>query len=372
MKRALMICAVGLASRVCSADWFAVSLHPDGMASASSGLAADGTLQGGYAWMGQPDTINRYYPVLWEGSSGSMRNLLPQGTDFETGWVYGMHGGRQVGRLGGMMGSRAVVWEGTAESYRVLPYNPNRYLGTEALAISGNQVVGVGYDANVGGRRRAAVWDLAAWTSRDLAPAGSHDSFAVGTDGSSQVGRVLFSSGGFRAAMWRGTPGSYVDLQPEGYIDGSAMGVAGNVQVGSVLLAEVGYRAALWRGSASSFVDLTPEGSIAAEVYATTGALHVGFVRGADGYGGATLWLGDDAGSAVNLHGFLGSEYWESVASAISVSSDGTVRISGRAMRQGYTREQAVVWVITSIPTPATLAVVSAGVLAMGRRRRRY
>jgi len=369
MKLSCMICVVGLASRVCSADWFAVPLHPDGLAAASSGLAADGTLQGGYAWMGEPESLNRYIPVLWEGSSQSMRSMLPQGTDFVMGRVSGMHGGRQVGTLGGS-GNRAVVWEGTAESYRVLPFNPNRYAGTEALAISGNQVVGVGYDTN-NARRRAVVWDLATWTSRDLAPAGSHSSFAEGTDGSTQVGRVLpLSGGGYRASMWRGTPGSYVDLQPQGYIDGVAWDVEGNVQVGRVLLGEVGYRAALWRGSAESFVDLTPEGVIGAEISATTGTLHVGFVRGADGYGGATLWLGDDAGSTVNLHHFLGSEYWESTASAISVSPDGTVRISGRAMRQGYTREQAVVWVITSIPTPGTLAVVAAGVLALGRRRR--
>lgn len=369
--RAIVCAACLLASCDASrADWIVRSLHPSSGVFASSALAADDEWQGGYAWIYTHDEFSIEMPVLWRGGDTTMRTLVPAGTGFVGGRVSGMHGGRQVGTLGGSPGNRAVVWEGTAESYRVLPFNPNRYAGTEALAISGNQVVGVGYDTN-NARRRAVVWDLATWTSRDLAPAGSHSSFAEGTDGSTQVGRVVpLSGGGFRAAMWRGTPGSYVDLQPQGYIEGIASDVEGNVQVGSVILPQVGLRAALWRGSAESFVDLTPEGAIAAQIWATTGTLHVGFVRGADGYGGATLWLGDDAGSTVNLHHFLGSEYWESTASAISVSPDGTVRISGRAMRQGYTREQAVVWVITSIPTPGTLAMVAAGVLALGRRRR--
>ncbi len=77
------------------------------------------------------------------------------------------------------------------------------------------------------------------------------------------------------------------------------------------------------------------------------------------------LWTGT-AGSAVNLHALLPSNYSTSMAFAIDSS---TGNILGLAHNSTLNRDEAVMW----SPVPEPSSVVALGVLSVGilRRRRR-
>jgi hypothetical protein len=79
----------------------------------SRALACDGDSQVGYALLQGGSNLSR--PLLWKGSAASVQDLLPTG--FTTGEASAVFEGRQAGYVREGGSSRAILWNGNAESY---------------------------------------------------------------------------------------------------------------------------------------------------------------------------------------------------------------------------------------------------------------
>ncbi len=201
----------------------AISLHPSGPppANTSAARGTTGTQQCGSV---RRDQIRA---SLWSGSATSLVDLHPA-AGVSASVALATNGSRQVGAAAIVGGdSHAAVWAGSADSFRDL--NPTGAVSSSISAIEESQKSDaqmVGY-AQFGNQLRAGLWTGTRDSFVNLNPIVASESFAEGTDGVHQVGRVRVD-GLLRAALWRGTADSFVDLHallPAGYIDSFALAV---------------------------------------------------------------------------------------------------------------------------------------------------
>lgn len=354
-----------MAASAAAADiqWTALRLHPDGAYNSSANASWGGRQGGVVTFSGQPGRA-----ALWDGSEESWTDLTPSWGNY--GIVHGMDRTRQVGASESPFEPHATLWRGTAQSAVDLHPDPAIYRWSEAMAVSGQQVVGrAGFWQT--GESHAALWNGTPESFVDLHPSVALWSEALATDGTLQGGRVDIRAAGVgrHAALWAGSAQSFVDLNPAGSVESVVRGMAQGVQVGRARWQGQSGRAALWRGSAQSYVDMNPPGGLASELFATDGTLHVG----AANFGGfswrAGIWLSDDPNSYVNLHTYL--SHGAVASSASAVWTDGaTIYVSG-AISPASGPLEAWLWVGT-VPAPSTAGVLltGAGVAAKRRRRR--
>jgi len=277
------------------------------------------------------------HAFLWVGQSASPIDLNPPD------WMYSRasatDGAHQVGYVEQPGAGRfAALWTGSAASLNLLTPIGGLSNYSEAFSVAGNQVVGYidysfcGNDTDGGGgctyRIHATTWNGTAERRIDLHPTtlaganspGDQRSWAVNTDGTSQVGHAYFiipaGGGGYtsqiRALLWHGTANSVVDLHPQSWDGSYATGVKGNTQVGYgyEVAGDSPTKALVWHGTAQSLVILG-EGTI----LDTNGTTHVGAI--AVGYNSHAFRWNGDSGAGFDLHPLLPAVYVNSGASDI-------------------------------------------------------
>ena len=115
---------------------------------------------------------------------------------------------------------------------------------------------------------------------------------------------------------------------------------------------------------------LHPAGQDSSVAYSVSGGQQVGYGSATGDYEHALLWAGT-AGSVVDLHAYLPSQWMSSRAYGIDSSGN----IVGYAWDENYTVRHAVLWVpqgtSQAIPEPATLSLFGIALAALLRRRRR-
>ncbi len=201
----------------------------------------------------------------------------------------------------------------------------------------------------------------------DLHPtnlSGFSESYAVGTDGTHQVGMAggtasFFGGSNTHAVLWGGTPDSAVDLHPtklSGFDTSKAVFISGTEQVGSGSGTGTGgnEHALLWFGTADSAVDLNP--TLLADIDSSSARGTNGVVQVGYGHNSATdsptalLWSGA-ANSAIDLGSLLPAGFFYS--DAYSVDANGNVwGIAIDADRVVH----AIEW--TPVPEPTTLVLL--------------
>jgi hypothetical protein len=306
-------------------------LHPV-MASKSSAWAANGSFQGGFAYL-----EGYYHAALWCGSGSSFVDLNPAGS--QSSFVQAVSGSRQGGSAG--INHHAALWSGSAASF--VDLHPAGASYSSIYGMSGLEQVGFAAFGN----QHAALWRGTAGSFVDLHPAGATSSAATDTTGAQQVGYAKFSSD-YHAALWSGTVSSFLDLNPAGASSSEAYGLSGSQQVGRANFNGSDH-AGFWSGSAASFVDLHPLGAAHSGASATIGSFQVGYAS----FGGvdhAVLWSGT-AGSVVDLQAILG-EAFPNGSIALDVTSNGDfIYVAGEAIDSSG-NPHAIVWTI--VPEPST------------------
>jgi hypothetical protein len=282
------------------------------------------------------------HALLWRGSASSVVDLHPDG--FNSSGATAASGGMQAGWGYTTSGQNqhALKWAGSAST--VVDLDPTGiWARSEALGISGDQVVGLGRMTDPG-PLRALLWTSSGVVN--LHPSGYNVSTATATDGVQQVGHGDLH-GYVHALLWMGSANSVVDLNPlAGYVASRAHGVSDGQQVGigiysanGVLTSSARSHALLWRGTAESVVDLHLSGFRESNALAVAGSQQVGWGITADGLFHALVWNGT-ADSVVDLHVFLPARFASSVASGIDASGN----IIGWA-EFGTGERHAVLWV---------------------------
>ena len=197
-----------------------VDLHPTGF-DASEALGTAGGQQVGYG-LTRAAAAGVRHALLWRGSAASVVDLNPVG--FTDSYASATSGEQQVGSGDG----HALLWHGSAAS--VVDLHPSEFGSSQALGISGDQQVGWGFiDIGAG---------VSAWESRALLWRGSARSAvnflpgvkALAISGDEQVGVGVDG----HALMWRGSGASVVDLHaflPPGFETSYAAGIDSNGDV---------------------------------------------------------------------------------------------------------------------------------------------
>ncbi|MGI8922831.1 MAG: hypothetical protein ACR2HJ_02125 [Fimbriimonadales bacterium] len=316
--------AIALFLAICAnAQWTVINLHPEGGDFSYANGVSDGQ-QVGLAHVVGPRAS------LWYGTAESYVDLHPTGA--QASIAYGVSGGQQVGTVGSV-NYRAALWTGTAESRVNL--HPAGAAISEAFGVAGGQQVG--YSDFTGGRANASLWTGTAQSHVNLHPAGAHSSVAQAIHNGQQVGyHMIFGNDNHLASLWSGTAQSHVSLHPAGATTSVARGIHNGQQVGVVDYD----RASLWTGTAESWVDLG---------YGRAHGVHDGTqVGNSFGTDHACLWYGTP-GSRVDLGAFLPPEFYTSEARGIW--HDGVFTyVVGLAHVVG--RDEAVMWVSrASAPT---------------------
>lgn len=353
MNRSIIMCVAGLAMPFAAAhaQWTVVQLHPP-TATQSQAFGVFGTTQVGTVPVGAVNPA--YHAVLWSGSAASMVDLHPAGASASIARdVFGI---QQVGEanVGGIL--HASLWAGTPGSWVSLHPSGAGVQLSYASGIGGTQQVGA---VRVTNRYHAALWTGSAASWVDLHPGVALDSYALGTDGVSQVGKVTGVGGVFeQAVLWTGSAASWVSLHPASVADSSeATAVSGNQQVGWIIdnIFFEGH-AALWNGTAASFVDLHPPGAQFSSASDTNGTFQVGSVVLGSGGSRAAVWSGS-ATPYEDLSTTVPPGTWSNTT-ARSVWSDATtLYVAGFATNNGAGGQQeALLWsrpiVGTSAGTP--------------------
>ena len=195
-----------------------VDLNPTNLAgiSESSAGGVGGGAQVGYA--SGTGTDNQHHGVLWRGAADSATDLHPAG--FVGSLALATDGVHQVGRAwntGTLADAHAILWNGTAASAIDLHPTTPGFTFSEAVGLGGGQQVGDGYGPATGGfgTSHALLWTGTAASIIDLNPThlpGITSSWAVATNGSTQVGYGGTNPFEFHALAWSGTADSTIDL----------------------------------------------------------------------------------------------------------------------------------------------------------------
>jgi hypothetical protein len=284
--------------------------------------------------------------------------------------------------------NNALLWTGTAASAVDLEPTQLTNIGTsEAFDTDGTHQVGEGQTAGSVSLDNAMLWSGTAASAVNLQPtqfAGYNDSVAYGVSGNQQVGVLerfpSFADYPVRPMLWTGTAASAIDLTPTnltGDFGGGfvAYGIGGGQEVGvgfSPLGDPAGIsHAILWSGSAASAVDLNPPGLNGTVALSTNGTTQVGYygfyqsVNSAEPTYNAMAWQGT-AASAVNLQTYLASNYVFSVAYSVDSAGD----VFGMAGNQTTGNYDAIEWIPTSVPEPASLGILATVAVFLPRRFR--
>ncbi len=330
-------------------------VSPDSHAQTITYTDLTGATAGGRVWevtasqqVGEANFYNQAHAGLWSGSAASFTDLTPAGTF--SAILNGTSGNQQVGVVWPLnTPPHAGLWTGSARSFVDL-HSAGAY-ASEAYATSGSKQVGVTYVGSLSAH--ASLWSGSAASFIDLHPASAHLSYAVAISGNRQGGFAQFN-GKEHAGVWSGSAASFIDLNPSGSAYSRVSAMAGNQQVGFAF-----QHAGLWYGSAASFVDLNPAGAVASSLEATTGDFQVGGAWFGTSQAQAGLWNGT-AGSFLNLHASLGSDYFVSYATGIATNGS-TIMIGGYARKTSEFGDRPILWTVTFVPEPQSLALLLLG-----------
>ncbi|MGD1277616.1 MAG: PEP-CTERM sorting domain-containing protein [Tepidisphaeraceae bacterium] len=267
--------------------------------------------------------------------------------------------------------ARAASYSGTVLYPCTLPSN---FAG--GMTVSGGAAgQTVGYGTSASNNSHALLWSGTAASAVDLQPtnlSGYDQSYALGTNGTQQVGYGAGSGTGYNAhaLLWSGTAGSAVDLNPTklaGFTASYALGTSGTQQVGDGYDSGASnWHALLWSGTADSAVDLQPTnltGFTQSQANGTNGIQQVGY-----GDGQALLWFGT-ADSAVDLQLLLPATGTWTGSIAYTIDAAGNVYGTADGAFNGVTGTFAVEWSPVPEPTAVSLVVI-AGIGMLARRRR--
>lgn len=198
------------------------------------------------------------HALLWTAGSNIAVDLNPNG--FTDTVAYGVSNGQQVGFgwgtvTGGANSSHALLWTGTAAS--VVDLNPaSAGADADTYAVATDGVNQVGYAWLSDEEYHPFLWSGTAASAVDLTP--TNLSFlwsrAQGVGGQQQVGYGETTTADIHALLWTGSGASAVDLNPGNWAGSYALGTNGTIQVGYVW--DGTDFAEMWSGSADSAVRL--------------------------------------------------------------------------------------------------------------------
>jgi hypothetical protein len=304
------------------------------------------------------------HAVLWN-DTGTATDLGLANSGYTSTQANGTNGSQQVGSGNLASGAgHALLWTNTGSIVDLAPTNLPGVTNTGAIAIGGNQIVGISADS----APQALLWNGASNVATNLNPSqfGINDSYALATDGQHQVGYGWATNGiNAHAFLWTGSAASAVDLNPSGFTFTRATGVGNGQQVGNGFGSPTAGadHALLWTGTAASVVDLNPSGFGSSVAFATNGTWQVGWGPLSGGNPHALLWEGS-AASYVDLQSLLPSGFTQS--QAFSVDSSGN--IFGLAFDSAG-KEHAVEWSVPEPSGPSLMLGIAA--LKLFRRSRR-
>jgi len=311
-------------------NWTVINLHPPGAVESAAYDVHSGQQVGWVDYYGIEKSA-----ALWYGSAASWVDLSAG----NPGVAFGVAGNQQVGQIGTM---EACLWYGTFQSIVSLHphgqgYGPHSF----AMGTDGTNQVGAILATSPYTHYHAMMWSGSASSFYDLHPPGMAWSEARDVHSGKQVGFVIYPSGARHASLWHSSFLFWNDLHPSGATQSEAWGVHGSQQVG---FAKVGGfdHASLWYGTASSWVDLHPavaSSSVAYDVYA---GRQVGYAV-VGGMAHASFWVGT-AYSWVDLHQYLPSVFVSSQASGIWEDSF-AIYVVGWGLNKMTKRNEALMWV---------------------------
>ncbi len=246
-----------------------------------------------------------------------LADLHPQSAAWITSHISRLNGGRLAGSVGDATGAfaHAALWNLSVAGFvDVHPVNGG-FIGSSIADIRGAQAVGIGSTSRTD---HALLWINAnPNTTVDLNPAPFKSSYALGTDGTKQIGygytTVPVYGEESHALLWNSSPTDYVDLNPVNFIFTYAYGGDKLHQAGFGLSLTNNLHALIWAGSAQSVIDIQPTlGSYTdSRAFAVRGIRAGGYATDeATQYPHAMLWTALNGDSAVDLHpaGFLDSQ----------------------------------------------------------------
>jgi hypothetical protein len=308
------------------AQWTVTYLHPPGLhppgATQSYATGGSGTIQVGYTLRNGIRSACK-----WSGSGASWVDLNPAGSVGSEAMAIS---GNQVG--GWAWGTSAALWTGASAV---------GLDGATIYGMSGDHQVGYYVVSSAGYIFHALLWSGTPASRVDLNPPTALSSFAYGVFGTQQVGQVRPSwEQGDYAVLWNGTAASCVGLNPAGASESCAFATSGTQQVGSASVAS-GLHAGLWTGTAASWVDLHPAGATSSEAYSISGRYQAGYATFGTSQT-ASFWRGT-AASWENLSLALTGSWSNTVAT--SVWSDGTtLYVAGSGHNNSANRDEALLW----------------------------
>lgn len=198
------------------------SLAPSGSNSSIALGVAAGQVVGWARYTSPTNGQNENHGMLWTqtGSVWTTTDLTPSsipGAHFSPiqAQVLATDGSRQVGWADVF----AALWTGTASSFENLGPTNLSFASSEAVQLSGSQIVGIGFLAS--GANHPLLWTGVNTTPTDLLPSGVNSAWVNYTNGSQQVGYAVNNQTGTPYAMvWSGTADSAIDLSqflPNGF-----------------------------------------------------------------------------------------------------------------------------------------------------------
>ena len=316
------------------------------------GISADGKRQ-----VGTNSSPTGDRAVIWNGSMDSYTDLNPAGQFDSRAMGISADGGTQVG----IAGTKAYLWRGTAAS--AVNLNPFFYFSSQAYGVSGDGQTQVGVGIPNSGRGGATLWRGTADSLVSLAPDGYGTSYALAAngDGSLQGGYGATLGGGDdHALLWRGTADSVTDINPAGYQRSQVRAISrdGSLLAG-VIGRTTGEHPALWSGSALIATDLLPAGYISGILTGISpkGRYQAGYARNSPfDLGHAGIWQGS-ADSFIDLQSLLPAIFDSSFATG--VSDNGDVTGIATSVTTNGPRDVAVLWRHVSVsdtaPEPSAL-----------------
>ena len=342
--------------------WLLVNLHPIGAESSQAFGVSGAAVVGYFSAYARPPQA-----AYW--GADYVAKTLPGGSGT---WPTGINGATIVGYLRGA-DAHALMWP--AQDQAPVRLEPAGASASYALATDGASQVG-SIDSH------AVIWHGAPASIVDVHPVSAWASTLRAVDRSGVAGDIILAAHGPpHAAIWQGAGDSVVDLHPAGAYASQGQAISNGRQGGYVQYERDGtYYPAVWSGTAESFVNFSAPGAPtdAGIIYGMDGNVQVGGARFLDGSGGATIWFGTPE-SAFNLASLLSSDYTRSEARAVDIDEFGTIRVVGYAYNENYylpngtyyPRNEAMMWVL--VPEPSSLVALAAGlaVLAGVRPRRR-
>ena len=277
------------------------------MSAATSSALTTATSSGVLAAISLPAGILRYNPA----------DFQPNSPAWVTSHISHLSGGRLGGSVGDATGnySHAALWNLSMTGFVDVHPTTGGFTGSSIADIRGSQAVGIGSTARTD---HALLWMNANPNSTiDLNPTSFKSSYALGTDGSRQIGYGYTTVPVFgeesHALLWNSSATDYVDLNPVDYIFTFAYGGDKLHQAGYGLSNSYNLHALLWAGTAQSVTDIQPtNGSYTdSRAFVVRGNRAGGYATDAlTQYPHAILWTALDGNSAVDLHpaGFLDSQ----------------------------------------------------------------